>query len=149
MSTLDSEQLPPTSKLHPAGSGAVSAALSGPVVAVVAVWACSALLAVFAPDMVTGSEHDHLPIAAMTVWPWTVVATAYVLMAGRRTGAGWLVWCVAALWVCVFAAGVAAPVMVTGSDPTEIPIGALLAPVGGALATGLLALHHATHTGPD
>jgi hypothetical protein len=98
---------------------------------VAAVWVCSALLAVFAPDMVTGSEHDHLPIAAMTVWPWTFTATAYVLMAARRPASTWLVWCVVAIWISVVAAGVAAPSMVTGTDPTRIPICAILAPIGG------------------
>jgi hypothetical protein len=94
--------------------------------------------------MVTGSEQDHLPIAAVSVWPWTVVATAYVLMAARRPASAWLVGSVGVVWVSVLVAGVAAPVMVTGTDPTRIPIGAILAPIGGALATGLLALHHAS-----
>ena len=120
------------------------AALTSPITAVVAMWASSALLAVFAPDMVTGSEHEHLPIAAMTVWPWTVVATAYVVLAARRPASAWLVWTVVAIWVSVLVAGIATPIMVTGSDPTRIPLGAILAPVGAALATGLVALHHAT-----
>jgi hypothetical protein len=120
------------------------AAVTSPVVAVGAIWLCSALLAIFAPDMVTGSEHDHLPIAAMTVWPWTFAATAYVVMAARRASSVWLVWAVVAIWVSVLVAGVAAPVMVTGTDPTEIPMAALLTPIVGALATGLIGLHHAT-----
>lgn len=119
-------------------------AVASPGVAVTSVWVCSALLAVFAPDMVTGSEHDHLPIAAMTVWPWTFAATAYVLMAARHATSVWLVWAVVAVWASVFVAGVAAPLMVTGTDPTEIPMAALLTPIGGALATGLIELHAAT-----
>jgi len=55
-------------------------------------------------------QHEHLRIAAMTVWPWTFAATAYVMMGA--------------------------------------PIAALLAPPVGALATGLVALHAATHQGP-
>lgn len=125
-------------------SRSARAALASPVTAVITVWACSALLAVLAPDMVTGSEHDHLPIAAMSVWPWTVVATAYVLMAARRPDSAWLTWAVALIWMSVLVAGVLAPVMVTGTDPTQIPMGAILAPIGGALATGLVALHHTT-----
>ena len=107
------------------------------------------MLAVFAPDMVTGSEHDHLPLAAMTVWPWTFTATAYVLMAARRPATSWLVWCVVAIWVSVLAAGVAAPLMVTGTDPTTIPMGAILAPIGGAVATGLVAIQHAIRSTTD
>jgi hypothetical protein len=112
--------------------------------AVASIWVSSALVAVFAPDMVSGSEHEHLPLAALTVWLWTLTATAYVLMGARRTTSVTLVAGVAAVWAAVFVVAVAAPTMVTGSDPTEIPIGALLAPAVGALATGFLALHHAT-----
>jgi hypothetical protein len=141
---VNRERVIETRTRQPALSGPVRTALTAPATAVTAVWACSALLAVFAPDLVTGSEHDQLPIAAMTVWPWTFAATAYVMMAVRHTTSAWLVGCVVVIWVCVVAAGVAAPVMVTGTDPTRIPIGAILAPIGGALATGLVALHHAT-----
>jgi len=123
----------------------LSSAARAPLIAVAAVWVSSALLAIFAPDMVTGSEHDHLPIAAMTVWPWTFAATAYVLMAARRTTSAMLVWGTIAIWVSIFVAGVAAPVMETGSDPTQIPIAALITPPLGALATALVALHAATH----
>ena len=142
MSTLEHDPTTPMLPRHP------EPARISPALAVAAVWVCSALLAIFAHDMVTGSEHEHLPIAAMTVWPWTITATAYVLMAARRPTTGWLVWSVVAIWVSVLAVGVAAPLMVTGTDPTTIPMGALLAPVGGAIATGLVALHHATR-GPD
>jgi hypothetical protein len=112
--------------------------------AVASIWVSSALVAVFAPDMVSGSEHEHLPLAAITVWLWTLTATAYVLMGARRTASVALVGGVVAVWVAVFLVAVAAPRMVTGSDPTEIPIAALMAPAVGALATGFLALHHAT-----
>jgi hypothetical protein len=142
--SVHTEQGLPAGTGHPTPSGPARRALTSPTTAVVAVWTCSALLAVFAPDMVTGSEHDHLPIAAMTVWPWTFAATAYVVMAVRHTTSAWLVMCVAAIWTSVLIAGVAAPVMVTGTDPTRIPMGAIMAPIGGALATGLVALHHAT-----
>jgi hypothetical protein len=70
-------------------------------------------------------------------------------MAVRHTTSAWLIWCVVAIWASVAIAGVAAPVMVTGTDPTRIPMGAILAPIGGALATGLVALHHATRSAGD
>jgi hypothetical protein len=142
MSTINTE--PSISRNTLTDSPRAGLALISPVTAVVAVWACSALLAIFAPDMVTGSEHDHLPIAAMTVWPWTFTATAYVVRAARRPASAWLVWCVVAIWISVLVAAIAAPVMVTGTDPTRIPMAAILAPIGGAVATGLVALHHAT-----
>ena len=125
----------------------LNVAVVSPIVAVAAVWVSSALLAVFAPDLVTGSEQEHLPIAAMTVWPWTFAATAYVLMAARRTTSPMLVWGTMVIWASIFVAGIATPVMETGSDPTQIPIAALLTPPLAALATGLVALHAATHQG--
>ncbi|MGW5240076.1 hypothetical protein ACWEOW_14200 [Monashia sp. NPDC004114] len=125
----------------------LSIAARSPLIAVAAVWVSSALLAIFAPDLVTGSDHEHLPIAAMTVWPWTFAATAYVLMAARRSTSTMLVWGTMAIWVSIFVAGIAAPVMETGTDPTQIPIAALITPPLGALATALVALHAATHPG--
>jgi hypothetical protein len=49
-----------------------------------------------------------------------------------------------AIWVSALVAGVAAPLMVTGTDPTEIPMAALLTPIGGAFATGLIGVQAAT-----
>ena len=149
MSTIENPGASTSGSAAQAASHQQGPAWASPVVAVAALWACSAMLAVFAPDMVTGSEHDHLPIAAMTVWPWTFIATAYVVMAARRPGTASLVWSVVAIWVSVLVAGVAAPAMVTGTDPTTIPMGAILAPIGGAVATGLVALHHAIRSGSD
>jgi hypothetical protein len=109
------------------------------------IWTATAVIAVFAPDMVTGSEHEHLPIAGITVWLWASVATAYTALAVRRTPPGpTLVAGTSLLWAAVAVACVAGPVMVTGSDPTRIPMAVLVAPAVGALTTGFLALHHAT-----
>jgi hypothetical protein len=121
-----------------------SSAVASPAVAVGAIWLSSTLIAILAPDMISGSEQEHLPLAAITVWLWIITATAYVVMATRRGSSGSLVAGVAAVWACVLLAAVAAPVMETGSDPTRIPLAALLAPPVGALATGFLALHHTT-----
>ena len=110
-----------------------------------AIWVATTVIAVFAPDMVTGSEHEHLPVAGITVWLWAAVATAYTVLAVRRTPASAvLVVGVSLVWAAVAVAAVAAPVMVTGSDPTRIPMAVLIGPVVGALTTGFLALHHAT-----
>jgi hypothetical protein len=119
------------------------------MVALAAIWVASMVMSVFAPDMVTGSEHEHLPLAALTVWLWAAVASAYVLM-GIRAGGPVRTFelTVAVLWGAVMVAVVAAPSMVTGSDPTTIPFATLVCPVVGALVTGFLALSHATGRGP-
>lgn len=111
--------------------------------AVAAIWASSIGLAVLAPDMVSGSEHEHLPLAMMTVWPWSAAATAFALMTPQgRSLRGWAGG-VVVLWVGTLLAGVLAPAMVTGSDPTEIPLAVVVVPPIAAILTGLMSLHQA------
>ena len=123
-----------------------AAALASPATAVAVVWLCSAAAAIFSPDMVTGSAHEHMPIVAITIWLWTLSATAYVLLASRAGGSVTMTVSTSAIWLAVVLVSLAAPVMVTGTDPTEIPLGAILAPVVGALATGFIAVQQASRT---
>jgi hypothetical protein len=51
---------------------------------------------------------------------------------------------VASIWVVVALAGIFAPELVTGTDPTRIPLAALVAPIAGLVATGFVALHLTT-----
>lgn len=117
--------------------------LESPTTGLAAIWLSAGLVSVFAPDMVTGSQHEHLPIAALTVWVWAAVATGYLLM-GTREGrsSSPLVAGTSLVWLAVLVATVFAPVLVTGTDPTRVPIAVFVAPVAGAIATGFLALHH-------
>lgn len=117
-----------------------------PMSAVGVIWLATGAMSVLAPDMVTGSNHEHLPIALLSVWVWAAVATTYTLMAthGSSANATDLVVGVSAVWIAVLVAVVWAPVMVTGSDPTEIPMAVFVAPVVGAATTGFIGLHHAT-----
>jgi uncharacterized membrane protein len=107
------------------------------------VWVACVLVMLLAPDLVSGSEHERLPLATFTVWLWGLAATGYVLSGARRWVAPEFTAGVVIVWAGVVLTAAYAPVMVTGTDPTEIPIAALLAPVFGALATGFLALHNA------
>lgn len=112
--------------------------------AVVGIWVSATFISVAAPDMVTGSEHEHLPLALMTVWLWAVVATAYTLMTPRRPPrTGWPL-AVAALWALTALVAVLAPELVTGTDPTRIPLAAIIAPPVAAVITGLLSLRQAS-----
>jgi hypothetical protein len=101
----------------------------------------SVLLAgIFSPDMVTGSNQEHLPMAGMLDWFWGLVAIGYLAFARRvRVDAAFGI-SVAILWLAVALTSIAAPVMVTGSDPTQIPIAVFIAPVVGCLATGFITL---------
>jgi hypothetical protein len=114
--------------------------------AAAAPWIAVAAMSLFAPDMVTGASHDHLPIVAMTAWFWGAISTGLVVMAGAM-GPGvadgrWrgLAIITAVIWAAVAVVTVMAPVLQTGSDPTEIPIAGLLAPVAGMVGTSFACL---------
>jgi hypothetical protein len=109
------------------------------LLAVGLIWAASAVIAITAPDMVSGSQQEHLPLAAITVWLWAAVGSGYAAMTPVRDQHAWLLG-VGLVWAAAAAAAVLAPVMVTGSDPTRIPIAALVAPPVAAVVTGFLAL---------
>jgi hypothetical protein len=82
------------------------------------IWVAVTLISLLAPDMLSGSEQQHLPVAAFSAWLWGLAATV-------------VVWGVATIL------GITLPEFVMGSDPTRIPIGALVAPVAAALLTVL------------
>jgi hypothetical protein len=107
------------------------------------IWGCAVLLGVLAPDLVSGSEQEHLPLAMFTVWLWATAATAFAAMVPRHGNLFSWTAGVAVVWVVAALAAVLAPDMVTGSDPTSIPIAALVAPPVAAVVTGLLSLQEA------
>lgn len=110
------------------------------------IWAVTAVLSVFAPDLVSGGEQEHVPIAVLTVWLWAVVATTFVLMTPRaQVTTGWAI-AVGLVWLAVMVIGLAAPLLVTGTDPTSVPLGVMVAPPVGSLVTGLLCMRQATST---
>ncbi|MFZ0625541.1 MAG: hypothetical protein WAN34_03505 [Acidimicrobiia bacterium] len=96
---------------------------------------------VFSPDMVTGSAHEHLPLVGFIDWIWAAVAIGYLAFVRRDRADMTLGISVAVLWLAVAVTSIAAPVFVTGTDPTQIPLAAMLAPVLGSIVTGFLALH--------
>ena len=111
------------------------------VAAVATVIGAVALASIFSPDLVTGAEQEHLPIAAVTDWLWGAVAIAYLafvdhdrMSAGHATAIG-------VLWAAVAVVSIFAPDVVTGSDPTRLPLAALVSPVVGTVVTGFLCLH--------
>ena len=55
---------------------------------------------------------------------------------------------IAVVWVAVAIASVYAPSLVTGSDPTTVPLAGLLAPVAGVLVTGYLSVFAAGMAAP-
>jgi hypothetical protein len=93
--------------------------------------------------MVSGSEQQHLPIAAFTTWFWGGVGTVVFWWAmGKVRGRAsrrptWIGLSVTtlAVWTVATIIGIAAPVFVTGSDPTRIPVAAFVASVVAATLT--------------
>ena len=120
------------------GYRAISTAIS-----LIAIWVGATVAAIFAPDMITGSNHEHMQLAMFVVWPLAAVATGMVLLAagvsrrGVESAGPWGVYAVliTLAWVGTAVAGVFVAPMVTGTDPTTIPIAAIVAPLFAVLVT--------------
>jgi hypothetical protein len=115
------------------------------VAGVVVIWVAVALISVFSPDMVSGSEQEHLPVAAFATWISGVVGTgAFFWMMGKLRGRVtrrpvWIGLSVTtmAIWTVATILSIVLPVVETGSDPTRLPVGAMVAPVAAAMLTAL------------
>jgi hypothetical protein len=109
------------------------------------IWVAVLLISLLAPDFVSGSEQEHLPMAAFTTWFWGGVGTLVFLWAmGRLRGSAmrrpaWIGLSVVTLgiWAVATVLGITLPVFETGSDPTRIPIAAFFAPVAASMLTAL------------
>jgi hypothetical protein len=109
------------------------------------IWVAVLLVSFFAPDLVSGSEHQHLPVAAFTTWFWGGIGTLVFLwaMSRLRGSARWRpVWIglsvvTLGLWAVATILAITLPVLKTGSDPTLIPFAAFLAPVAAAMLTAI------------
>ena len=109
------------------------------------IWVAVTVISLGAPDMVTGSEQQHFPVAAASTWLWGLVSTgAFVWAMGKLRGSVerrpiWVGLTVATLtvWLVATILSVSLPVVETGTDPTRIPIGALVAPVAATVLTVL------------
>jgi hypothetical protein len=119
---------------------------AGAIISITAIWIAVVLISVFSPDMVHGSEQEHLPIAALTGWLWGSVASAFILIAvvigygrsrvGRHEAWTLLALATVVIWAAVTIVSISTPRLVTGTDPTKIPLAAMIAPVVGTVATG-------------
>ena len=96
--------------------------------ALAGIWIAVALISALSPDLVSGSEQEHLPVAAFTTWLWGLVATGGFLWAmGKLRGSAsrrpiWIGLAVATLtvWLVATILSIALPVVETGSDPTRL-----------------------------
>jgi cobalamin synthase len=109
------------------------------------IWIAVLLISLLAPDLVSGSQQEHLPVVALTSWFWGAAGTMVLLWAmGRlRSSTSWQpIWiglsvATLGIWALATILAITLPVMVTGTDPTQIPFAAIFAPVAAAMLTAL------------
>ena len=112
---------------------------------VAVIWMAVIAISVFSPPLVSGSQQEELPVAAFATWLWGGISTAIVLVTMSRlrgrpeASSSWqaLTAAVFAIWVLSTVGSLALPVLETGTDPTKLPVWALLSPVGATVLTGL------------
>lgn len=129
----------PTSPLAAGSSSLFRLGLLG----LAAIWTSVIVISAFAPDNVSGSQQEHIPLAAFVTWVWGLFASRSMitLLVGQRAhperfaDVRVLVAGIAVVWAIAAAVGVFGPEMVTGSDPTRTPIAALLAPIAAMVLT--------------
>src|SRR4029450_12624707 len=104
------------------------------------IWVAVVLISLLSPDMVSGSEQEHQKGAAFVTWFWGGVGALVFLWAmGRLRGdARWRPTWIGlssvplGIWALATFSAIALPVVETGSDPTQIPLGAVVGPVAAA-----------------
>ena len=120
--------------------------------AVAAIWIAAMLSSIFAPDFVSGSRQEHLQVAVWVNLMQAILATAFVLFGpalSTRTGAGdrpfWIAFAsmIGVIWLASTAMSVFVGTLVTGTDPTRIPLAALTSPVFATIATAFVAIYTA------
>ena len=117
-------------------------------IVLVEIWISAVVAAVYSPDMISGANHEHLQLAMFFAFPLAAVASAMVLLAAgvsrRTTEAGpWVVYAGVNVvaWAGYAVASVFASPMVTGTDPTTIPLAAVIGPVFAVLVTAYASIY--------
>jgi hypothetical protein len=113
------------------------------VAALVGIWAAVVLTSLFAPDLITGTTQDHFPLAFVVVLLAGLAGTRSVVRAFNHGIGGTTRWGIYALtllviWTAVTLVSIYAPASITGTDPTQVPIAAIVAPIGGGILTGVV-----------
>lgn len=112
------------------------------VAALGAIWVSVLLISIFSPDNVSGTQQEHIPLAAILTWIWGLVASrslVLTLVAHRdepeSDGLRVLVGGVIVVWAAAVIMAIWGPVLVTGTDPTRLPVSALIAPIVAMILT--------------
>lgn len=125
----------------------ISARIVAIAASVAATWIAVLAASAFAPDLVSGSEQEHIPVTAFTAWFWGLISTVFVLtllLARREAGSDrtWygLAVAITGTWIGVGIFAIFGPELITGSDPTRVPVSGLLGPIIGTVLTGVACL---------
>src|ERR1700722_9183757 len=100
------------------------------------IWYNVLFISIFAPDLITGTDQSHLPVARFFTWFWGMVASGGWLISMdklRKKNEDTFLWIgyaivVSLFWTAAAQISVFVPDLVTGTDPTHVPIGAIFAP---------------------
>jgi hypothetical protein len=111
--------------------------------ALAGIWLAVVFASIFAPDLVTGTTQDHFPVALVVGVLAGLAATRSVVRAFTQRIGGASRWAgydlaVGAIWLAVGLTSIFLPVTVSGTDPTRMPVAALVAPIAGAILTGAI-----------
>jgi hypothetical protein len=119
------------SEVHPMQADTSRWLWSG--LAVTAIWLSAVAASIWSPDLITGAAHEHIPLVAINFPIWALLGTGFAVLAPAVTaserGRGWPVYAgaVAVAWIAAAMISIGAPAMITGSDPTTIPIAGVIA----------------------
>ena len=107
---------------------------------IISIWIAVTFASIFSNDLVAGSDPVRIPVAAITCWFWGAVATGFVFIVvlRRKPTNIWLTLSIFGIWASVALTSIFSPDLVAGSDPTNVPVAAIISPMAGAIATGFL-----------
>ena len=107
---------------------------------IISIWLAVTFASIFSNDLIAGSDLVRIPVAAITCWFWGAVATGFVfiVVVRRKPTNRWLTLSIAGIWLSVALTSIFSPDLVAGSDPTSVPVAAIISPMAGTIATGFL-----------
>ena len=114
-----------------------------------AIWVAVLLISLIAPDLQYGDERESFPLVAATTWVWGAAASSFLLRAFvQRRGTAedqrhaWigLAGSTLAIWFVVTIATLVIPrfFFEFGDNLFWVPLGSLVAPAAGAVATSIV-----------
>ena len=103
------------------------------------IWMSVIFTSLFSPDLISGSNQEHLPLVLWTAWFWGLIANMFLFRLLKEQNDFSIlklqIGSVIILWTIVAMIGIFTPPFVTGSDPTSLPIASIVAPLIACILT--------------